>query len=122
MRIRLIVSALLLSIAALVPLAAQQRASVTAADYGRAEKMLAQNLNGLVIGGNVSPVWLPDDRFWYRDQTATGENIVVVDPAKGTRQAFPNCAAVDVEAAVDAAEADAEVAAAVASSHPTTSR
>ena len=38
--------------AALVaPLFAQPRPAVTAADYARAEKFLAANLNGLVVGG-----------------------------------------------------------------------
>ena len=62
--------------------AQQQNRAVTASDYARAEKMLAQNLNGLVVGGNVTPNWLPDERFWYRNAS----QIVLVDPAKRTRQ------------------------------------
>ena len=49
-----------LLLAATVPLAAQ-RPAVTAADYARAEKFLAANLTGLVVGGTVTPNWLPDD-------------------------------------------------------------
>src|SRR5262252_9125203 len=60
--------------------------SVTAADYARAEKFLAQNLNGLVVGGAVSPTWLPDGRFWYRNTTPAGSEIVVIDPAKKSRE------------------------------------
>src|SRR5262245_52200478 len=76
--------------------AQQQNRSVTAADYARAERMLAQNLNGLVIGGSVTPNWLPDERFWYRSTTLANSSIVVlVDPVKRTRQVcsdqIPEC-------------------------------
>ena len=86
-----------------VPLLAQ-RPAVTAADYARAEKFLAPNLAGLVVGGTVAATWLPDERFWYRNQTATGTEIVVVDPVRKTRTAFADCAAaaVDCSAAPDA--------------------
>jgi dipeptidyl-peptidase 4 len=107
---------LLLLAAAAVPLSAQ-RATVTADDYARAEKFLAANLTGLVVGGSVTPNWLPDnaptgsgsprsasggDRFWYRNQTAGGTEIVVVDPAKKSRTAFPDCAAAGVDCAAEA--------------------
>ena len=95
-----------LCLAALVLAAATpsaQRQTVTAADYARAEKFLATNLAGLVVGGSVTPTWLPDDRFWFRNQTAGGSEIVVVDAAKQTRVAFPDCAAAGVDCATDAA-------------------
>jgi hypothetical protein len=41
---------------------AQQPRTITAADYMRAAKFLAPNLNGMVVGGSVSPTWLLDDR------------------------------------------------------------
>jgi dipeptidyl aminopeptidase/acylaminoacyl peptidase len=66
------------------PLLAQQRV-FTAEDYDRGARFLAQNMNGLVIGGSVQANWLPDDRFTYRSQTATGGEFFVVDPAKKTR-------------------------------------
>src|SRR5262245_17606193 len=67
--------------------AQQQTRAVTAADYARAEKMLAQNLNGLVVGGNVSPNWLPDERFWYRTTLADGTTqTILVDPQQRTRK------------------------------------
>ncbi|MEX2285266.1 MAG: DPP IV N-terminal domain-containing protein, partial [Gemmatimonadota bacterium] len=62
---------------------AQQRA-FTAADYDRAARWLAQNLNGMVVGGSVQANWLPDDRFWYRKTTAAGSEFVLVDPARKT--------------------------------------
>jgi dipeptidyl aminopeptidase/acylaminoacyl peptidase len=85
------------------PLVAQP--AVTAADYARAEKFLAPNLQGLVTGGAVSPNWLPDDRFWYRNPTAGGTEIVVIDPARKARASFPDCAAAGVDCAAAPAEA-----------------
>src|SRR5207247_1099894 len=77
-------------------IAQQQTQAVTAADYARAEKMLAQNLNGLVVGGSVAPGWLPDERFWYRTALRNGTSqVILVDPIKRTRtvcsEAIPNC-------------------------------
>src|SRR6185369_15372945 len=65
-------------------IAQQSARTITAGDYARAEQMLAQNLNGLVVGGNVNATWLPDERFWYRD--AAGQAIIV-DPVRKTKQA-----------------------------------
>ena len=59
----------------------------TEADYGRAARMLAAPLAGLVVGGSVDPTWLPDERFWYQSERTTGTEIVLVDPAAGTRAA-----------------------------------
>jgi dipeptidyl aminopeptidase/acylaminoacyl peptidase len=67
------------------PAAAAKRA-LTTADYDRAVRMLAPNLNGLVIGGDVSPTWLPDGKFWYtRPTLAGGTENVVIDPVAKTR-------------------------------------
>src|SRR3977135_1889388 len=44
----------------------------TAADYARAERVLAPTTNPLVFGANIRPTWLPDDRFWYRVLTPRG--------------------------------------------------
>ncbi len=101
MRLRLAAPLICLSVAA-VPLTAQ-RATVTTADYARAEKFLGPNLAGLVVGGSVIPNWLPQDRFWFRNQTLTGTEIVVVDPAKSSRTAFPDCAAAGVDCSAEAA-------------------
>ncbi len=62
-----------------------QQATVTAADYARAEQFLAPAVAPLVIGGNVAATWLSDDRFWYRSTTADGVEFVIVDPVKKTR-------------------------------------
>ena len=86
-----------------IPLAAQ-RPAVTAADYARAEKFLTPALTGLVVGGSVLPNWLPDGRFWYRNQTLAGNEVVVVDPAKKTRTAFSDCAAAGVDCSTENTE------------------
>lgn len=67
---------------------AQQRA-FTAEDYARAEKFMGYNTAPLV-SGSVRATWLPDDRFWYRNQTAQGAQFVLINPADGSRQVFPD--------------------------------
>ena len=82
MRLRL----LLLGVLALAPsLPAQPPRALTAADYARAERLMGYNTSALVSGGAVSPTWLPDDRFWYRNTTRTGAEFLLVDPARKTR-------------------------------------
>src|SRR5687767_2990623 len=73
-----------LALVTVAPLLAQ-RTTFTAADYARAERLLAQNLNGLVVGGAVAPNWLANDRFWYRTTTLTGSQFLLVDPARRTK-------------------------------------
>ena len=85
-----IVVLLLAALAAVAPLAAQERPASappapTADDYARAEKFLAPAISALVVGGSVSPTWLPDDRFTYRSTTADGAQFLLVDPVKATK-------------------------------------
>jgi hypothetical protein len=70
-----------------VSLFAQQPApAVTAADCARAEKMLAPALAGLVVGGSVTPTWLPVGCFWYRTTLVDGsKETILVDPAREAR-------------------------------------
>src|SRR5262245_21424793 len=82
---------------AAAPLVAQTGRTVTETDYARAERFLAQNLTGLVVGGTVAANWLPDERFWYRNQTQNGTVIVVVDPARKMRSVHSDCAAAGVD-------------------------
>ena len=54
-------------LAVVVPLAAQERPATappapTAEDYARAETFLAPAISALVVGGSVSPTWLPDPK------------------------------------------------------------
>jgi dipeptidyl-peptidase-4 len=76
---------LLASLSVSAPLAAQSPRVFTAADYARADRFLAPGVTPLVIGGSVTANWLPDERFWYRNTTASGTETVLVDPAKRTR-------------------------------------
>lgn len=72
-----------------IPVYAQQQPRVfTTADYARAERFLAPNVTRLVIGGEVTATWLPDDRFWYGSATTTGLEYVLIDPEKRTRTPF----------------------------------
>ena len=61
---------------------AQQTKQVTDNDYQHAERFLGYNTSSLVDNGNVSPNWLPDGRFWYRNMTAGGSEFILVDPQK----------------------------------------
>jgi dipeptidyl aminopeptidase/acylaminoacyl peptidase len=79
---------------AVVSGSAQTRATVTVADYERAEKFLNYNTTPLVSNGAVRANWLPDDRFWYRNQTAAGYEFLLVDAAKATKAPAFNHAAV----------------------------
>ena len=84
----------LLAAAAIPPGATRLRAqaALTAADYDRAVRMLSFNVDPLVIGGSVTPTWLPGDRFYYRTTTATGAEWMLVDPASRSRTPLFNSA------------------------------
>ncbi len=75
-----------LTLALALPSFSQSR-TLTASDYARAEKLLGYNTNPLVLHAPARPVWLPDDRFWYRVTTEKGNEVVLVDPVRGTRGA-----------------------------------
>ncbi|NID09320.1 S9 family peptidase [Fibrivirga algicola] len=66
---------------------AQQRPALTTSDYERAQRFMGSNAEQLIDNGSLRPNWLPGDRFWYRNLTATGSNYVLVDPMKGSRSA-----------------------------------
>ncbi|MEO5815070.1 MAG: DPP IV N-terminal domain-containing protein [Gemmatimonadaceae bacterium] len=82
--LRRVVPTLALFIAPAVAFAQQPRA-LTTADYARAERALGQTTTPLVFGGGVRPTFLPDERFWYRVGTPTGDEFILVDPARGSR-------------------------------------
>jgi dipeptidyl-peptidase 4 len=84
-RARLFCSILIVVVAGGLSAPAQQPRALTAADYARAERFLAPAVAPLVVGGGVSPTWLPDERFWYRSTTTAGTEFVLVDPARRTR-------------------------------------
>jgi hypothetical protein len=59
---------------------AQQGNALTTQDYERAEKFMSYNTAPFVDGGSVRPNWLPGEKFWYRNLTATGTEFILVDP------------------------------------------
>src|SRR5215472_13759844 len=65
---------------------AQQPRALTADDYAHAERLMGYNVNQLVSNGAVRATWLPDGRFWYRNQIAEGAEFILVDPARKTRE------------------------------------
>jgi len=71
-------------VAAAAPALAQGRA-ITSADYARAERFMTYNTTPLVFENTVRPGWLPDERFWYRNVTPNGVELIVVDPGRKTR-------------------------------------
>src|SRR6185312_9114618 len=70
--------------------AAQAPTQITAADYARAEQALAFNTSPLIFNASLRPGWLPDGRFWYRADAATGAEYYLVDPAHASREAAFN--------------------------------
>jgi dipeptidyl aminopeptidase/acylaminoacyl peptidase len=64
-------------------------AAVTAADYARAERLLAWNQDEYLPNGNVRQHWIEgQDRFWYRRTDSRGASrFVVVDARTGSRRA-----------------------------------
>jgi dipeptidyl aminopeptidase/acylaminoacyl peptidase len=80
-------------IAIATPAAAQSTPKITAADYDRAVRFLAPSVNPLVVGGEVAAHWLPDGRFWYRNEVAGGHEFIIVNPARKSRaRAFDHAA------------------------------
>ena len=62
-----------------------QQPALTAADYARAERFLRDNVTPLVFGVGVQPIWISGNRFGYRIRSKAGSDIILVDPARGTR-------------------------------------
>ena len=65
--------------------AAQSVDTLTADDYARAERFLAQNTWSLVDGIPGRATWRADGRAWYRVSRQGGSEFVMIDPAAGTR-------------------------------------
>jgi dipeptidyl aminopeptidase/acylaminoacyl peptidase len=65
---------------------AQERRALSTADYDRAVRMLAQNLNNLVVNASITPTWLPDGRFWYTRTGAGGQETIVINPVARARE------------------------------------
>jgi dipeptidyl aminopeptidase/acylaminoacyl peptidase len=79
--------AIVVATLALVSRDSNAQPQVTAETYGRAERMLGRNADGLVLRDGIRPNWIAGgDRFWYRVSTPTGPQFVYVDPARRIRR------------------------------------
>ncbi|HEU4860713.1 MAG TPA: hypothetical protein VFT15_12795, partial [Chitinophagaceae bacterium] len=74
-------------IASSIILSTSGQDALTVKDYQKAENLLGYNTQKFVDRANVSPNWLPGDKFWYRVMTPAGSEFILVDPAKGTKTA-----------------------------------
>ncbi|MBM4193810.1 MAG: S9 family peptidase [Gemmatimonadetes bacterium] len=103
MRSRLLLVALAVSTTAASAQQPYRPTTVSADEYARAERHLQPALANTTFGGAVQPNWLADDRFWYRNTTAAGAEIVLIDPAAKTRTVcaaqMTNCPGVPANAA-----------------------
>ena len=71
-------------------------APVTSEDYARAEQFLKGNAGKLVRNILVIPNWVGDGHlFWYRRETATGDDYVLVDASTGDKTVFADRQALD---------------------------
>ena len=64
------------------------QADAQTVDYSRAERFLAWNTERLIAGAEVVPNWMETgdtDRFWYRNNTGSGHEFILVNPAVGSR-------------------------------------
>jgi dipeptidyl aminopeptidase/acylaminoacyl peptidase len=65
----------------------ESAATITWADYARAEQFLPWNATKRIFNAEVKPNWIGEsDRFWYRRTARDGASFVVVDPAAGERR------------------------------------
>ncbi len=81
--VRPVLAALAVAVASPTPALAQT------VDYSRAERFLTWNTQPLIAGGSVSPNWMETgdtDRFWYRNNTGSGYEFILVDPAAASRE------------------------------------
>lgn len=99
---------LLLSSILLSPLGAQvDPERVTAEDYARAERFLAEHTEPLVLRADVGPTWLEDGRFWYTNRIEGGTEYVMVDPDGPSRErAFDHARLADALTAASEQEHD----------------
>jgi dipeptidyl-peptidase 4 len=65
---------------------AQARRTLTSSDYDHAVRMLASNVNPLVVGAAPPNVtWMLDGKFWYRSVRVSGTEFVLIDAKAKSR-------------------------------------
>jgi hypothetical protein len=70
---------------------------ITSDRYARAEGLLRHNLQRLLLNASITPRWIGEtDRLWYRRDTVSGHEFVIVDATTGARTpAFDHAAIAD---------------------------
>ncbi|WP_144720126.1 S9 family peptidase [Agrococcus jejuensis] len=72
--------------------------------YRRAAALAPERLPTLMRNRRIDPIWTGDgDAFWYRRQTADGDELVLVDPVAGTRTVGATLADLGVQEPASAA-------------------
>jgi dipeptidyl aminopeptidase/acylaminoacyl peptidase len=61
-------------------------AELTAEDYQRGENALSVHTAPLIYGGEVTPNWIDDHRFWYRNRFEKGYEFVLVNAQTGKKE------------------------------------
>jgi len=59
---------------------------VTADDYTRAQGFLNATMGPLVFGTGIRPNWLDGGQLWYRNAFPEGNEFIMVDPGRQTRE------------------------------------
>ena len=102
---------LALALVSLFPITGSAQSSgrtLTDADYRLAESRMSYNVNPLVAHTVAHPVFLPGDRFWFRDGSPARSTYVLVDP--GTKTESPAFDHAALAQAITAALPDAKLA------------
>jgi dipeptidyl aminopeptidase/acylaminoacyl peptidase len=62
-----------------------ERPVLTADRYARAEQLLLGHAAELIVGGEITPDFIPGgDRFWFLDRVPGGHRFLIADPAAGS--------------------------------------
>jgi dipeptidyl-peptidase-4 len=70
---------LLIAFCSLLMNSTQAQPTVTTEDYARAEKFLAAHTAKLVFNLNIRPVWIDQERFWFRKTSEAGHEFILVN-------------------------------------------
>ena len=64
---------------------AQCSDTLTAADYSKAEQLMFYNTYKYIDHARVTPNWIGDSKFWYRDLANSESNFILVNAATGKK-------------------------------------
>jgi hypothetical protein len=68
------------------PALAEPPRALQAQDYGRAEQFMPYKTAPLVWNTAANVSWLPSGKLWYLTVTSHGNDFVLIDPVRRTRQ------------------------------------